>query len=341
MDRAVIEIAQAQAAKLEEVKESCIDTIAECYDARTGQLGQIDNTRAQMSGALAARTTTAMCVQRVAACASLYCPTPPKPDGTGSCPVCTWDGNGQITNHDVCGLGALIRFVEAVDTVRVAENCRTDLDNYLERMICATSNAGGTSATTGPANWQRDCGIRLSPGTIYSRLTETARQHCAANATATGALPQDIMDAVHGSFRAFAAAVQTGLGTACSGHNGMWTSSLKDLINDMPLNRQFYAEVFRRTLPDTATVGSHRTQLFQNEALSILGGEGVNQQGAIGDAGWGLCLENTGHTACTQIDGARWANGRCTLPDSWYRSQCEGALQGYWLNNTCYTLPPS
>jgi hypothetical protein len=123
---ALIEIAQAQDEKIEEVKSSCVTTMGECYDEQTGQLKNFDKTTAQASGALAANAARTMCQDKVAACAALY--------GDGQCKI---NKNGTIDNAQACGVGALMDFVNTVDTVKIAEGCATALTNYTTQELCA------------------------------------------------------------------------------------------------------------------------------------------------------------------------------------------------------------
>ena len=69
---AIIEIAQAQSAKLEEIKMSCISTMAQCYDSQTQQLKDFDANTAQYSGAISAYAAKSICENQVVACAALY-----------------------------------------------------------------------------------------------------------------------------------------------------------------------------------------------------------------------------------------------------------------------------
>ncbi|MBN1281594.1 MAG: hypothetical protein JW985_01335 [Alphaproteobacteria bacterium] len=130
---AIIEIAQAQDSKIEEVKDSCVSTMKECYDTQSGALASFDNTTAQASGALNAYAARQMCADKVAACAALYATSAEQA-------VCNFDKDGRLTNASQCGMAALLTFVQTVDNVKVAEGCETALTNYLKD-VC-TPNAG-------------------------------------------------------------------------------------------------------------------------------------------------------------------------------------------------------
>lgn len=130
---AIIEIAQAQDSKIEEVKNTCVSTMKECYDTQSGALASFDNTTAQASGALNAYAARQMCADKVAACAALYATSAEQA-------VCNFDKDGRLTNASQCGMTALLTFVQTVDNVKVAEGCETALTNYLKD-VC-TPNAG-------------------------------------------------------------------------------------------------------------------------------------------------------------------------------------------------------
>lgn len=129
---AIIEIAQAQDEKIEEVKSTCVQTMKECYDTQADSLKALDTTKGQVTGALQAYTTKAMCEDKVIACASLY------GDTTG----CKFDGNGKLVSGNGidsagrCGLTELLAYVDRVDNVRVAEGCSESLNNHINSM-CA------------------------------------------------------------------------------------------------------------------------------------------------------------------------------------------------------------
>lgn len=132
---AIIEIAQAQDEKIEEVKATCVQTMKECYDTQADSLKTLDTTKGQVTGALQAYTTKAMCEDKVIACASLY------GDTTG----CKFDGNGKLVSGNGtdsagrCGLTELLAYVDRVDNVRVAEGCAASLTNYVQTLCAPTA----------------------------------------------------------------------------------------------------------------------------------------------------------------------------------------------------------
>lgn len=138
---ALIEIAQAQDEKIEQVKGTCVSTMAECYDTNTNQLKETDTTKAQASGAAVAYAAKQMCEDKVIACASLY----------GDNSNCKFDGNGRLVDEngnvpaDRCGLTELLAFVDMVDNVRIAEGCADALTNYVQTLCAPTAGDTGKS----------------------------------------------------------------------------------------------------------------------------------------------------------------------------------------------------
>lgn len=134
---ALIEIAQAQDEKIEEIKMSCVSTMSDCYDTQSNALKNFDKTTAQMSGALSAYAAKQMCVDKVSACAALYSV------GEGDT-MCKFDSQtGKLTNPTACGLTSLLNFVDAVDGIRIAEGCETALNNYAKELCTPTSGTDG------------------------------------------------------------------------------------------------------------------------------------------------------------------------------------------------------
>ncbi len=164
---ALIEIAQAQDEKIEEVKGTCVSTMAECYDTNTNALKDADTTKAQASGAAVAYAAKQMCADKVIACASLY----------GDTEGCTFDGNGVLQTGNGkdtagrCGLTALLAFVDTVDNVRVAEGCADALTNYVQTLCAPTAGDEGKTFPWG-------CRKR-SLASIKTDIVDFAVRNCA------------------------------------------------------------------------------------------------------------------------------------------------------------------
>lgn len=140
---ALIEISQAQDEKIEQVKDSCVSTMAECYDNQSGQLKEMDTTTAQASGAISASAARAMCKEKVDACSNLY-------------------GGGAS------GLAELQNFVDTVDSVKINEGCTEALTNYVQNDLCApTANESGRKYPWGCRGKENELGV--DNGLIMSR----------------------------------------------------------------------------------------------------------------------------------------------------------------------------
>ena len=124
---ALIQIAQAQDEKIQQVKDTCVATIKECYDENTDTLNDMDTTKMQSAGGLAALAARGTCYEKVLTCAALY----GDPDG------CKYDDKSRkITNSGgkKCGLQSLLTYVDTVDAVKVAEGCETALRKYAHEL---------------------------------------------------------------------------------------------------------------------------------------------------------------------------------------------------------------
>ena len=128
---ALIEIAQAQDEKIEEVKMSCVSTMSECYDTQSSALKSFDEQTAKMVGALSVYAAKQMCMDKVSACAALY--------GNGN--SCQFNDDGKLTT--ACGLDALVKFVATVDDIRIADGCETALKNYTTELCTDTTTGKG------------------------------------------------------------------------------------------------------------------------------------------------------------------------------------------------------
>ena len=167
---ALIEIAQAQDEKIEQVKGTCVSTMAECYDTNTNQLKETDTTKAQASGAAVAYAAKQMCVDKVIACASLY----------GDNSNCKFDGNGRLVDEngnvsaDRCGLTELLAFVDTVDNVRVAEGCADALTNYVQTLCAPTAGDTGKSFPWGCRKLSLD-----GENSVKEKIVDFAVRNCA------------------------------------------------------------------------------------------------------------------------------------------------------------------
>ena len=329
--QALIEIAQAQDEKLEEVKMSCVSTVAECYDTQSGALRDFDTTTAQYSGAISAAAARQMCQDQVIACASLY----------GNTEGCEFDSNGHITTGSTnggsnvygginssatgmaserCGLTALLAFVDTVDTQRINEGCETAVENYLTELC---------TPTTGDKGYPWGC-IRLSKDEVEDQLEEFAQRSCSLNGD-SNYLTDDISAKITEYVDNMEYALMDILAEECEKLGGYWIykddETYGKLGADATPYTQFYSETFGVRLSKFENIGN-----TSENGLS-----------------YGQCAENTIQVRCNAYnelygdDVATYDATRnvCNLSDEWYRQQCESMLGGYYENGTCYARDPN
>ena len=336
--QALIEIAQAQDEKLEEVKMSCVSTVAECYDTQSGALRDLDTTTSQYSGAISAAAARQMCADKVIACASLY----------GNNENCEFDANGRITEgsgdstvygginssatgmaSERCGLTALLAFVDTVDTQRINEGCETAVENYLTELC---------TPTTGDKGYPWGC-IRLSKSEVKTQLNTFAARSCSLGGTVNedgtlnsdSLLTDDIENKIDEYVENMEYALMDILAEECENMGGYWIyqddTTYGTLGADATPYTQFYSETF-----------GVRLSKFENI-------DNTSENGLS----YGQCAENTIQVRCNAYnelygdDVATYDATRnvCNLSDEWYRQQCESMLGGYYENGTCYARDPN
>ena len=301
---AIIEIAQAQSAMVEEVKSNCVSVIAECYNSQTGQLNSFDTTESKAAGAIGRYAAAGMCKEKVNACAALY--------GNGKC---EFDNRGKLKNSSSqamkdngCGLEALLDFVSNVDDAKVSELCETALNNYLKE-ICTPS--------TGEEGYPWNCRTQDE-----TELGEKLRTFATTNCKEPGKNGID-SERVNGKIDKVLADLSEeiiyALSEKCSEMDGYWYGkeslgdkcSVKDDAAATPLPG-FFSEVFG------------------------------NKNTATGSCYWGTCVEDTDRMKCLAFNSegkkvASWNGGRmdCDFTEAWYNERCE-LIGGYYEVETCY-----
>ncbi len=305
--QALIEIAQAQDEKLEEVRMSCVDTMAECYDTQTGALQDFDNTTSQYTGAISAYAARSMCQDKVLACATLY----------GNTSGCTFNSSGELevperslsgaAANEACGLTALLAFVDTVDTVRVAEGCETAIENYLTD-LCTPDN--------GEMPYPWNC-RNLTPEDLTESIENFASQNCA--------------DPTSGNSSEFIPSVQEQITRAISDIQEELDYQLMDICEDLDGYWMDNDDTYTNVRDDRGTGG-----LLVGFYTKVYGGDE--------NTSWGECLENTTMLRCldyndgltTAVASYDIARDECTFTDEWYRAQCEELMGGYYENSVCY-----
>ena len=186
---ALIEISQAQDEKIEQVKDSCISTVTQCYDTQTGQWQDMHENSAQSSGAIAASAARMMCKDKVNACAILY------PGGKDD----------------------LIALVNTVDTLRIAEGCTTALTNYVQNELCApAANESGRKYPWGCRDVDVD--------DLNTKITNRAKVYCKIDNKDNG-LSFKSEDVVNNLIAQIKSELQVLYDTECNAVGGIWVES--------------------------------------------------------------------------------------------------------------------
>lgn len=290
---ALIEIAQAQSAKIEEVKMSCVSTMADCYDTQTNALKDFDTTTASAAGAVSAYAAKALCQDKVTACAALY----------GNNKTCEFDGNGKLTSDDAasCGIKALLAFVDNVDEVRVAEGCSTAIDNYVKQ-LCTPS--------TGTQGYPWNC-RRYGQAQLRSIIENYAVQNCKDPTKDSNELSERIRQQVNQAISDVQEELNDQLADACESLDGFWT----DADDTGKLLTAFYSTTFGKSEEPTDA----------NTKKNALSGRCVENSERT------ACLAyNTGReTPVATYDSVRG----CVLTDVWYQERCTAMNGYYETGN--------
>lgn len=289
---ALIEISQVQDELIEEVKSSCIDVMAECYNTQTDSLKQFDSTAAQYSGALAAQAASKMCQDKVATCAALY-------GGED----CKFNGNGQVSNASSCGLAELRNFVNAVDNVRVAEGCESALTKYLAETCTAT-----TGMRTG---YPWNC-VSRTENQLNDMFNGRAATYC-NNSGTNNDLVETTKTRVLDDLKA---AIEEALWSACEDDpvRGRWKPKSDNTSGSDELETAFYTSVFGGNQYGTDYGWCVKNSLRYNcESIN----DGYDQELATYDSVRDECnLTPEWYKAqCDRIDGA-WDGTMCWVKRS-------------------------
>ena len=324
---AIIEIAQAQDEKIEEVKNSCVKTMGECYDTQSGALKDFDTTSAQSSGAIAASAARAMCADKVATCAALY--------GNGK--DCLFDDQGRVENATKCGLTELLNFVATVDSTKIAEGCADAMTKYAQD-ICAPS----ASDDSAKYPW----GCRIKPrDELEKSLLDRAGIYCNVGAHDNNLSAEllDYTNVVSRLSESISSELSLMLNDACESVNGIWIDAVR---NDSPEQVVINKSVYK---PD-GSVGQETTNYNiykyalpadweDNKNIEVFLDK-VNISASIPTDTYGVCIENNVKINCDAQGGAEYATydertGSCVFTDKWYEEKCT-MIGGYFENNICY-----
>ena len=315
---AIIEIAQAQTNKIEDVKMSCVETMAECYNTQTQALIGFDQNTATAAGALGRYTARDMCREKVTACAALY-------GSANDNKSCEFDARGHLTSDSrTCGLASLLNYVSTVDSLNVVEKCNAAIDEYVEQLCTPEdSNYEFPYKCKGMSPVDSDDNMSL-PHVIKEYALSNCWDVTSDKTRSYENLDIKIRTRIDTAISDIRSGVRAVLADICEESDGHWYSANAQHptgTDATPLT-SFYAAVSGRGT--------------QDETLEK----------------WGVCYQNTRMLDCLEHNSviadaddkensttnyATWDSVRevCTFTDSWYKKKCE-QIGGYYENETCY-----
>lgn len=358
---ALIQIAQAQDAKIEEVKASCVQTMKSCYDEQTGALNELaTESVSSTTGALSAIAAHDMCKDQVLACAALY----------GNPDSCVYDDKTKtVKDKDGgCGLKSLLAYVNTVDSVKVAQGCETSLREYAKELC---DPADGTH--------EYPWGCRLiSFGKVKALLAERAELFCGQNLIvdiekenekdATGDAsssteieykevnqdlitgitdPEVVIDKIANEIKRD---IQIELNKVCNSVTGegnlIWVEnnvgSGFTKTDTLKLSSSWLKTVFgtdgdlKKLKYDSSTKNGYGVHGYK---VSV---EGTGNEFSTGgdwfySFGWGLCLKPSVRMMCNlqPLGTYNASKDICEFQSKWYENKCK-ELDGYLTGGKCY-----
>lgn|GEM_PF-1714331 len=216
--QAIVEIYQAQQARVKQVRDECLSTVNQCYDEKIGQLKNFGNIDEQMIIGQSVGTAEALCQEKMHACSNVF-------------------GGGPT------GLSQLLTFVREVGSSKISENCQENLDRYI-REVCAVANDLNhtypySCRVRNPGSY--DCAaVLLNPnssmeditrcshqsGSVFELLVKYARENCVRPDFPTlDPLPTSVMGSVNKVFDAVFFEMRMQLKAECERYSGEWVDS--------------------------------------------------------------------------------------------------------------------
>ena len=315
---ALIEIAQAQDEKIEEVKNSCVETMAECYDAQSGQLATLGGDAGKYAGAVSANAARAMCLDKVTACAMLY-----SDKSSDDSVKCEFDGNGKfigtVAAQRSCGLTELLNLVNTVDSIKINQGCSEALTTYAQELCAPASSDTAHVYPWGCRNLTMESGDPDDKTTLKAMLKTRADVYC-VNETAGTGLNLETDDMITRLVENIASELDAMFTDECEKLDAIWMSAGDEgtpVAPGMKREEKFYNTVLATTSSSTAGVAFEK--------------------------GHGACVLDSVKFQCEMqaqaTDGAASYNaetGQCEFTDKWYEYQC-GLIGGYFADGNCYT----
>ena len=323
---ALIQIAQAQDKKIQEVKDSCVATIKQCYDTNTGAMKSLDDTNMQGTDSIAAVAARGMCYDRVQACAALY----GDPNG------CKYeDATKKLSNADgkKCGLQSLLAFVDTVDSVKVAEGCESVLTKYAHE-LCPDipeekDDDGNVIAEAIPYGECATGKMKKSKNELRAAMNNRMEVFCA----------HDLVN--EDTSRTIGDTDSAGKVTSAFNTNIM-NQIIKDIYDKLGIAFTVGCEEMGGSWVTAGEVARPATEVLVQEYYTKYYGTSVtslSQYKSLGLEDYGWCISadrqeqclNLGEEYTTGLD----ATGSCKLTDLWFMDMCIDVLNGRWDGANC------
>jgi len=302
---ALIQIAQAQDEKIQQVKDACVTTIKACYDKQSGALKDMDTTKTQSTDAISATVARGMCYDKVMACAALY----------GDTNGCKYDNvNKTLTAVEgkKCGLQSLLTFVDTVDSVKVAEGCETALTKYAHELCDPKLGADSDvvypagCATTPRAQLRAAMELRRKTFCVDDLVNNDNSNTLQANDAFNTNIMNQIIENIYDE-------LQIALVSGCEDKGGVWVSEKDGSTPEISvLVQDFYKTYYGTTITNVSQIAD--LNLSEN--------------------GW--CIMSNEQAQCNTLSSnyAKWTGTQCELQPAWYPHACD-MLGGTWNNNEC------
>ena len=205
----VIEIYQAQQARVKEVRDECLSVVNNCYDEKIGQLKNFANIDDQMLIGQSVETAEALCEEKMTSCSNVF-------------------GGGSN------GLASLLAFVTDLGSAKISENCEESLNEYIHQVCavttgdldhsypyaCRVRNPGSYACELNSTS--SSC-LGTQDGSVYNLLVKYARENCVrTDYPADDLLPADIMGYVNKIFDNVSYEMRLMLKEECELYSGEW-----------------------------------------------------------------------------------------------------------------------
>lgn len=312
---ALIRIAQGQDAVIQQAKDSCVETIAECYDTQNGtlkELAQDIKDKKYDVSAGRALTVRGVCYDQVMACAALY----------GNSSDCAYDKTTRkITNNGKCGLQELLKYVDTVDTARVAKGCETVVSEKAHELCDPNSTSKAKYSETYDTSlldYPAGC-ADMPAATLRNALMMHAKEYCALDDLEGYGIHTDVVNSVIRDIFDKLGLLWT---QGCEeDFDGMWVDDvdIKYINNGNGIPKELLNTAFYK-------------QYYGGDTESVL-------KAISSERETGVCLTQSVEAICKVVGGTLNGND-CDLskisPD-WYKKQCN-ELGGTYNSNKC-TIP--